>query len=76
MEISEFNTHFASQLEETDAAAIHPHTKLREIEEWSSLTALSVIALVDEVYHVKIKGDEIRNVVDLQHDIIPCPNPL
>lgn len=36
-------------------------TKFKELEEWSSLTALSVIAMIDEEYDVKIKGDDVRN---------------
>ena len=40
---------------------ITPETKFRELEEWSSLVALGVIAMVDEEYGVKIKGDDIRN---------------
>jgi acyl carrier protein len=40
---------------------IQHETKFRDIEEWSSLMALSIIAMVDEKYNVKIKGDDIRN---------------
>jgi thiol-disulfide isomerase/thioredoxin len=35
--------------------------EFKELEEWSSLTALSVIAMIDEEYDVKIKGDDVRN---------------
>ena len=66
MEISEFITHFASQLEETDVSALFPETKLREIGEWSSFTGLSVIAMVDEVYHVKLRGEDIRQAVTIK----------
>ena len=33
----------------------------RELEEWSSLVALSVIAMVDEIYGVTINGEDMRN---------------
>ena len=36
-------------------------TRFRDIEEWSSLIGLSVIAMVDEEYDVTLKGDDIRN---------------
>ena len=36
-------------------------TIYKELDEWSSLIALSVIAMVDEEYDVTIKGDDIRN---------------
>ena len=60
MEIQEFIKNFAAQFEETYSASFTPETKFRDIEEWSSLIALSIIAMVDEEYNVKIKGDEIR----------------
>lgn len=36
-------------------------TKFRELDEWSSLIALSVIAMVDEVYGITINGEDIRS---------------
>ena len=61
MEMKEFIEKFASQFEETDANAIKAETKFRELDEWSSLLALSVIAMVDEEYDVQLKGDDMRS---------------
>lgn len=61
MKMDEFVANFAAQFEETDPSAFNPETKFRELEEWSSLIALSVIAMADEEYNVKLKGDDIRN---------------
>lgn len=61
MEIKEFTENFANQFDETDPSEIKPDTNFRELEEWSSLIALSVIAMVDEEYDVTLKGDDIRN---------------
>ena len=36
-------------------------TEFKALDEWSSLVALSIIAMVDEEYDVTIKGDDIRN---------------
>jgi acyl carrier protein len=36
------------------------------LDEWSSLIALSTIAMVDEVYDVALKGDDIRNAVTIE----------
>jgi acyl carrier protein len=60
MEILEFVRNFADQLEEVDSDSILPDTKFRDIEGWSSFTALCIIGMVDEKYHLKIKGDDIR----------------
>ena len=59
MEINEFVKNIAAQFEETDPYQITPSTKFRELDEWSSLIALSVIAMVDEEYDITLKGDDI-----------------
>lgn len=61
MEIKEFIENFANQFDETDPSEITASTVFKDIDEWSSLTALSVIAMVDEEYDVTLKGDDIRN---------------
>ena len=65
MEIQEFIENFADQFEDTTAVELTGDTVFKELEEWSSLIALSVIAMVDEEYDVAIKGDDIRNSVTI-----------
>lgn len=66
MEIKDFIKSFAEQFEETDASLFTPETKFKELEEWRSLIALSIIAMVDEEYDITLKGDDIRNSVTIQ----------
>ena len=61
MELKDFIENFANQFDDTDASEIKAETVFKELDEWSSLIALSVIAMVDEEYDVTIKGDDIRN---------------
>ena len=61
MDEKEFVQNFANQFDDTDASEFSMSTRFRDIDEWSSLIALSVIAMVDEEYDVTIKGDDIRN---------------
>ena len=61
MELNEFVENFADQFDDTDASEIKAETVFKELDEWSSLIAMSVIAMVDEEYDVTIKGDDIRN---------------
>lgn len=61
MELNDFVTKFAEQFDDTDVSLFTPQTHFREIDEWSSLIALSIIAMVDEEYDVTLKGDDIRN---------------
>jgi acyl carrier protein len=61
MEINDFIKNFSVQLEGTDTSKITAQTRFRdEIEDWSSLTALSIIAMVDAEYSVTLKGEDIR----------------
>lgn len=61
MEINKFIANFAAQFEDTDISQFTAETKFRELEEWSSLIVLSLIAMSDEEYNVTIKGDDILN---------------
>ena len=61
MELKEFIENFAAQFEETESNEITAITIFQDLDEWSSLTALSVIAMADEEYEVVLTGDDIRN---------------
>lgn len=65
MEINTFLRNFADILDDTDAALIKQETVFRDLEEWDSLTALSLIAMVDEEYSVKLTGDDIKSSTSL-----------
>lgn len=72
MEINDFIKKFADQFEDTDASEIKAETKFRELEEWSSMTGLSVLNMVDKAYGVSLTFDELRNantVLDLFNTI-------
>ena len=61
MDQKKFIINFAAQFYETDSEIFSLETNFEEIAEWSSLTALSVLAMVEEEYRVLLTGDEIRN---------------
>lgn len=60
MDIKDFIENFAEQFDDTTVEMLNEETKFRELDEWSSLVALSVIAMVDEVYGVTLSGEDIR----------------
>lgn len=73
MELKNFIKNFAEQFEETDVNEIKAETVYKKLDEWSSLTALSIIAMVDEEYDITIKGEDIKNsetVEDLYNIVI------
>jgi len=66
MDINNFIEHFAAQFDDTDASEFKPETRFIDLEEWSSLRALSIIAMVDEEYNVKLKGNDIRTAQTIE----------
>jgi len=48
MNLEEFVKIFAAEFEETAIELFTPKTVYKELDEWSSLTVLSIIAIVDE----------------------------
>lgn len=72
MKIEEFIEKFAEIFDDTDASALTPQTRFRELEEWSSLAALGVIALADEEFDVELKTSEMRRTSTIQelYDLI------
>lgn len=66
MELNEFIANFAALFEDTDASVFGPETYFRELDEWSSLMALSVIAMVDEEYDIALKGAEMKSAETIE----------
>jgi len=66
MEINEFIANFADQFDETEASVFTPKTEYRELEEWSSLIALSVMSMIDDEYNVQLTADEMRKAHTVQ----------
>lgn len=60
MNLTQFIENFADLFDETDSDTIQATTRFKNLEEWSSLLALSVIAMIDEEYDVEFRGDDIR----------------
>lgn len=61
MDINDFVRNFADQFEETDSSFISSDTEYQEMDEWSSLTGMAVIAMVKTQYGKTITGKEIRD---------------
>lgn len=66
MDINEFIEHFLEQFDEAPSIEVTPTTRHHEMDEWTSLIALSVMAMIDEEYDVQIKADEMRNSQTVQ----------
>lgn len=66
MELQDFIANFADQFDDTDPSEIKADTVFHELEEWSSLTGMGVIALAKTEYGKTITGKELRECVTVQ----------
>lgn len=66
LEISKFVQNFELLLDEVESGSVKAETKFRDLDEWSSLVALMVIAMVDEEYNKKLSGDDIRTSITVK----------
>ena len=66
MDIQDFIDNFAAEFDETPAEAFAPETEYKKLEEWNSLTALSIVAMVDDNYRKTITGADIRENTTIQ----------
>lgn len=60
MELQDFVTKFTEQFDDADPKEFKPGTEFKLLEGWCSMTALSIIAMIDDEYGITVKGDDIR----------------
>lgn len=70
--MKEFIVKFADIFCDVAPDTLTPETNFRDIDDWSSLSALVLIALASDDYDVELKGDDIRGANTIQdiYDII------
>lgn len=66
MELNEFVANFAEQFDDTDVSEIQASTVFHDLDEWSSLIGMGVIALAKTQYGKTITGAEIRECVTVE----------
>ena len=66
MDLQKFIADFADQFDETDASEITAETKFHDLEEWSSLVGMGVIALAKTKYSNSITGKDIRQCMTVK----------
>lgn len=66
MTLDEFVKAFAAEFDDTPAEQFTPATNFRKLEEWGSLTALSIMDMVEEEMGVEITGADLRNTETIE----------
>lgn len=60
MTLDEFVKAFAAEFDETPEDQFKADTEFKSLDEWSSLTALSIIGMIDEQLDKTVTGADIR----------------
>lgn len=63
--MEKFIKNFADQLLDQDPSGLTEHTIFRDLEDWDSLTAMSVIAMVHDEYNVTIGVEDFRKLITI-----------
>ena len=61
MTLDEFIEKFAAEFDDTPESDFAANTEFKELDEWSSLTALSIISMVDDELDKNITGADLRS---------------
>ncbi len=66
MEIQDFIQNVAMQYDNVDASEFTTDTEFKSFDEWNSLLALSIIAMVDDEYGIVISNEDIKKAKTVQ----------
>ena len=72
MEINDFISKFAEQFRNTPISDITPSTNFWELDEWSSIVALSVVLMIEEEYGVSLRSADVKGGRTIQelYDVV------
>ena len=66
MNIKDFIQNFADQFDDTPVSEFTKDTVFHDMDEYSSLIALSIISMVDDEYGVTLSGNEMKAAVTIE----------
>lgn len=59
-----------AQALDAEPEALKPETKLEELEEWDSLAVVSVIAMLDKHFSVRLRPNDIKSLVTVEDILV------
>lgn len=65
MTLEDFTGKFAACFHQTDAALIKPDTEFKKLEEWGSMMALIVIAMIDADFGKTITSEDLKSATSV-----------
>lgn len=65
IELNDFAAQLADVYELDDPTILTPETKLRDVEGWSSFTALGIMAMVKSEYDIALTAQQMREAITI-----------
>lgn len=66
MDLNKFIADFADQFDETELSEFKPETVYRDLDEWSSLTGLAILNMINKKYSVKLSASDIKDTKTIE----------
>jgi acyl carrier protein len=62
MTVIQFTNLLEAEFDDLEPGTLKPDTDFRNLDEWSSLQALIIIALIDSEYDVALNDEDLSNI--------------
>lgn len=66
MDIHEFLANFAEQFDDTATSEIQFDTKFHDLDEWSSVIGMTILAMSKVSYNKSITGEELKQCITVE----------
>jgi acyl carrier protein len=66
IKLEEFFELFCEELDDTDLSVVSTLTDFKNIDVWDSLTALSIISMIDEEFEILLTGNDMLNSTSIE----------
>ncbi len=75
--IEEFIKTLETEFDELEPGTLQADTKFSDLDEWSSMHSLIIIALIDTEYEVTITGEDLMGISNVKelYDIVKSRQP-
>lgn len=75
--IEQFIKTLEAEFDELQPGTLKPETQFTDLDEWSSMHSLIIIALIDTEYDVTITGEDLMGIkkVEELYDIVKSRQP-
>ena len=66
MDKNEFLANFREQFEDTDPNELQLETHFHDLDEWSSIVGMTILAMAKVSYNKSISGEELKHCITVE----------